>query len=102
MRAPALRRPALSHAARPCCVSFEAAQHAQHTRTPCASGAAAGARPPGSTTRHARPARWATKQRTERARGVLGGDKAEALEALGFQWDEDEAEWLRWFIDLAR
>ena len=54
--------------------------------------------------RRARPRapRWAAKQRAERARGTLGGDKAEALEALGFQWDEDEAEWLRWFIDLAR
>ncbi|KIZ07410.1 hypothetical protein MNEG_0546 [Monoraphidium neglectum] len=47
-------------------------------------------------------ARWAAKQRAERSRGELSSEKAEALVALGFEWDEDEAEWLRWFIDLAR
>lgn len=47
-------------------------------------------------------ARWATKQRTERSRGDLSWDKEEALTGLGFEFDEDEAEWLRWFIDLAR
>lgn len=46
--------------------------------------------------------RWATKQRTEASRGVLVAEKADALDALGFEWIEDEAEWLRWFIDLAR
>jgi hypothetical protein len=48
------------------------------------------------------PSRWAAKQRAERSRGELSSEKAEALVALGFEWDEDEAEWLRWFIDLAR
>ena len=46
--------------------------------------------------------RWATKQRAQRSRGELSGEKEEALDALGFEWDEDEADWLRWFIDLAR
>ncbi|GBF98592.1 hypothetical protein Rsub_11317 [Raphidocelis subcapitata] len=47
-------------------------------------------------------ARWATKQRTQRSRGELPSEKEEALQALGFEFDEDEAEWLRWFLDLAR
>jgi hypothetical protein len=46
--------------------------------------------------------RWATKQRTQRARGELAAEKEELLAALGFEFDEDEAEWLRWFLDLAR
>lgn len=48
------------------------------------------------------PARWATKQRTQRSRGELSSEKEAALTALGFEFDEDEAEWLRWFLDLAR
>jgi len=48
------------------------------------------------------PPRWATKQRTQRSRSELAAEKEEALTTLGFEWDEDEAEWLRWFIDLAR
>ncbi|KAI8466629.1 MAG: hypothetical protein J3K34DRAFT_433240 [Monoraphidium minutum] len=47
-------------------------------------------------------ARWATKQRAQWSRGELVSEKGDALEVLGFEWDEDEAEWLRWFIDLAR
>jgi hypothetical protein len=34
--------------------------------------------------------------------GALDEAKAEALEDLGFEWEEEEAEWLRWFLDLAR
>lgn len=47
-------------------------------------------------------ARWADKQRAERARGALASAREEALSALGFEWDADDAEWLRWFLDLAR
>ena len=47
-------------------------------------------------------ASWATKQRTQRSRGELHSDKEEQLVSLGFEFDEDEAEWLRWFLDLAR
>lgn len=47
-------------------------------------------------------ARWASKQRAQRARGELGAEREEALEALGFEWSDDDAEWLRWFLDLAR
>jgi hypothetical protein len=48
------------------------------------------------------PLRWASKQRRQAAAGSLPEDKREALEELGFEWDEDEAEWRRWFLDLAR
>ena len=34
--------------------------------------------------------------------GALAEAKVDALEGLGFEWDADEAEWLRWFLDLAR
>jgi hypothetical protein len=34
--------------------------------------------------------------------GLLSGDKLELLQELAFEPDEDEAEWLRWFMDLAR
>jgi hypothetical protein len=36
------------------------------------------------------------------AAGLLSDDKLELLQELGFEADEDEAEWLRWFMDLAR
>lgn len=36
------------------------------------------------------------------AADLLSGDKLELLQELGFEADEDEAEWLRWFMDLAR
>jgi len=56
---------------------------------PCASP-----RPP--------PLRWATAQRRAMQSGLLSEDKLELLQELGFEADEDEAEWLRWFMDLAR
>lgn len=46
--------------------------------------------------------RWVTAQRRALASGLLSGDKVELLQELGFESDEDEAEWLRWFLDLAR
>lgn len=36
------------------------------------------------------------------AADLLSEDKLELLQELGFEADEDEAEWLRWFMDLAR
>lgn len=47
-------------------------------------------------------ARWADKQRGERLKGQLDSQREELLESLGFEWDADDAEWLRWFLDLAR
>eukprot|EP00878_Enallax_costatus_P025135 GHUV01026860.1.p1 GENE.GHUV01026860.1~~GHUV01026860.1.p1 ORF type:complete len:116 (+),score=31.84 GHUV01026860.1:645-992(+) len=46
--------------------------------------------------------RWANKQRRELSAGVLSADKAQLLAELNFEPDEDEAEWLRWFLELAR
>lgn len=46
--------------------------------------------------------RWATAQRRAMQSGLLSEDKLELLQELGFEADEDEAEWLRWFMDLAR
>jgi hypothetical protein len=45
---------------------------------------------------------WANKQRRDLASGLLPEPKAELLHELGFEADEQEAEWLRWFLDLAR
>ena len=47
-------------------------------------------------------ARWLSLQRRQAAKGQLGDEKKGALEQLGFEWNEDEAEWLRWFLELAR
>lgn len=46
--------------------------------------------------------RWANKQRRNLAAGLLAPAKAELLQELRFEPDETEAEWLRWFLDLAR
>lgn len=51
---------------------------------------------------HTNIARWATAQRRAMLSGLLSEDKLELLQELGFESDEDEAEWLRWFMDLAR
>ena len=45
--------------------------------------------------------RWASKQREEFARGELPDARRQALEAVGFEFDEEQAEWLRWFNQLA-
>lgn len=47
-------------------------------------------------------ARWANKQRQEHKQKSLGDDKTALLQELAFEFDEDEAEWLRWFLELAR
>ena len=41
--------------------------------------------------------RWCKKQRDEYARGDLSGEKKLLLESLGFEFNEEHAEWLRWF-----
>ncbi|PNW71343.1 hypothetical protein CHLRE_16g650350v5 [Chlamydomonas reinhardtii] len=45
-------------------------------------------------------ARWATKQRSDWRRGQLAEERHTALAALGFEFDADEAEWVRWFNQL--
>ncbi|EFJ46741.1 hypothetical protein VOLCADRAFT_92838 [Volvox carteri f. nagariensis] len=45
--------------------------------------------------------RWATKQRADWRRGRLEVERLEQLSALGFHFDADEAEWCRWFSELA-
>jgi hypothetical protein len=45
---------------------------------------------------------WASKQRRDLASGLLAAPKAELLQELSFEADEQEAEWLRWFLALAR
>lgn len=41
--------------------------------------------------------RWCKKQRDEYARGVLSREKNQLLESLGFEFNEEHAEWLRWY-----
>lgn len=41
--------------------------------------------------------RWCKKQRDEFARGNLSGEKKNLLESIGFEFNEEQAEWLRWF-----
>ena len=45
--------------------------------------------------------RWASKQREEYTRGLLAQDRNEKLQELGFEFDLERAEWLRWFNQLA-
>ncbi|KAG2441616.1 hypothetical protein HXX76_003236 [Chlamydomonas incerta] len=45
-------------------------------------------------------ARWATKQRSDWRRGQLAAARHTALAALGFEFDADEAEWVRWYNQL--
>lgn len=45
-------------------------------------------------------ARWATKQRAEHRGGQLAEPKQAALEAAGFEWDGERAEWLRWYNEI--
>ncbi len=44
--------------------------------------------------------RWCKKQRAEKKEGTLDVDKAGQLAALGFEWDDEQAEWLRWFNEF--
>lgn len=44
--------------------------------------------------------RWAAKQRSEAASGQLDQERRAALEALGFEFDGERAEWLRWLTEI--
>jgi len=44
--------------------------------------------------------RWASKQREEHARGLLAQSRDDQLTELGFEFDSERAEWLRWFNQL--
>ena len=46
--------------------------------------------------------RWCKKQRDERKEGTLDADKVGQLTALGFEWDDEMAEWLRWFNEFTK
>jgi hypothetical protein len=45
--------------------------------------------------------RWAQKQRAEHRAGELAIDRAGRLGNLGFVWEAERAEWLRWYKELA-
>jgi hypothetical protein len=45
--------------------------------------------------------RWASKQREEYGRGLLPQNRNDQLTELGFEFDSERAEWLRWFNQLA-
>ncbi|EFN53095.1 hypothetical protein CHLNCDRAFT_137419 [Chlorella variabilis] len=44
--------------------------------------------------------RWAAKQRSEHRSGQLQAAKQEQLQAAGFEFDGETAEWLRWFNEV--
>ena len=44
--------------------------------------------------------RWVRKQRIDRAGGYLTEGHRQQLDALGFHWDTQDAEWERWFTEL--
>lgn len=44
--------------------------------------------------------RWCKKQRNEYKAGTLEAAKAEKLEQIGFEFDEETAEWMRWYNEL--
>ena len=46
--------------------------------------------------------RWCKKQRDERNQGRLDEQKVDMLAALGFEWDDEQAEWLRWYNEFAK
>ncbi len=46
--------------------------------------------------------RWCKKQRDERKEGAIDEEKVAMLTALGFEWDEEQAEWLRWYNEFAK
>jgi hypothetical protein len=45
-------------------------------------------------------ARWAGKQRQQYKKGALATERAERLQLLGFEFEEEYAEWLRWYNEL--
>lgn len=44
--------------------------------------------------------RWSKKQRNEYKAGTLEAAKVEKLEQIGFEFDEETAEWMRWYNEL--
>lgn len=44
--------------------------------------------------------RWCKKQRNEYKAGILEAAKVEKLEQIGFEFDEETAEWMRWYNEL--
>ncbi|GMH40003.1 hypothetical protein BSKO_07907 [Bryopsis sp. KO-2023] len=44
--------------------------------------------------------RWCEKQRGEESRGTLEPSKRKLLEQVGFEFDRDDAEWMRWYTEL--
>lgn len=46
--------------------------------------------------------RWATKQRKEHARGELDDGRVAVLVGIGFEFDAAQAEWQRWYNELAQ
>lgn len=46
-------------------------------------------------------ARWASKQRSQARGGDLAADKRSQLEAAGFVFDGEAAEWQRWYNEIA-
>lgn len=44
--------------------------------------------------------RWAGKQRKDHKKGELASDRRERLHAVGFEFDDERAEWLRWYNEL--
>lgn len=45
-------------------------------------------------------ARWCRKQRGAHASGVLTEDQVTQLRAVGFEFDDEAAEWARWYREL--
>lgn len=45
-------------------------------------------------------ARWCKKQRADFAKGKLSAEQIAQLLELGFEFDDERAEWLRWFAEL--
>ncbi|PSC73793.1 DEAD DEAH box helicase [Micractinium conductrix] len=44
--------------------------------------------------------RWAVKQRSDEAGGELAAERRQQLEAAGFEFDAERAEWLRWLTQI--
>ena len=47
-------------------------------------------------------ARWVAKQRSDFKRGEISDQRRSLLEHLGFEWDEADAEFMRWHAELSR
>lgn len=45
-------------------------------------------------------ARWSKKQRKDYRLGKLDEDRLDKLAAIGFEFDDDKAEWMRWYHEL--